>query len=209
MREDADTGQFILPQTLNNLRSWETGFTFDLPRILRGISGDSGGIARALGRVRPFDVTRRIGGDLVDLFRAERGSDPEELPMLREACIAPTEEEALAVARPYLAPKYEAYVNWGQSDVLPPTDTLRREWDERRCPALTRVPFHRYVGVSDCKPAPCRQCITTRFPFLTLRTPGPTSSTVADPSWPSRCGRNLSDPFAPSISLICAPQMPL
>jgi alkanesulfonate monooxygenase SsuD/methylene tetrahydromethanopterin reductase-like flavin-dependent oxidoreductase (luciferase family) len=66
------------------------------------------------------------------LFRSERGSDPDELPMLREVCIAPTEEEALAVARPYLAPKYEAYVNWGQSDVLPPTDTLRREWDELR-----------------------------------------------------------------------------
>jgi alkanesulfonate monooxygenase SsuD/methylene tetrahydromethanopterin reductase-like flavin-dependent oxidoreductase (luciferase family) len=68
----------------------------------------------------------------VELFRGERGSDPNELPMLREVCIAPTEEEALAVARPYLAPKYEAYVNWGQSDVLPPTDTLRREWDELR-----------------------------------------------------------------------------
>ena len=68
----------------------------------------------------------------VALFRAERGSDPEELPMLREVCIAPTEEEALAVARRYLAPKYEAYVNWGQSDVLPPTDSLRREWDELR-----------------------------------------------------------------------------
>ena len=66
------------------------------------------------------------------LFRAERGSDPEELPMLREACVAPTDEEALAVARPYLAPKYEAYVEWGQSDVLPPTDTLRREWDDLR-----------------------------------------------------------------------------
>ena len=66
------------------------------------------------------------------LFRAERGSDPDELPMLREVCIARTEEEALAVARPYLAPKYEAYVNWGQSDVLPPTDSLRREWDELR-----------------------------------------------------------------------------
>jgi alkanesulfonate monooxygenase SsuD/methylene tetrahydromethanopterin reductase-like flavin-dependent oxidoreductase (luciferase family) len=66
------------------------------------------------------------------LFRAERGSDPEELPMLREACVAPTDEEALATARPYLAPKYEAYVEWGQSDVLPPTDTLRRGWDELR-----------------------------------------------------------------------------
>ncbi|MDQ3777561.1 MAG: LLM class flavin-dependent oxidoreductase [Actinomycetota bacterium] len=64
------------------------------------------------------------------IFRAERGSEPEELPMLREACLAPTDEEALAVARPYLAPKYEAYVEWGQSDVLPPTDTLRRGWEE-------------------------------------------------------------------------------
>jgi alkanesulfonate monooxygenase SsuD/methylene tetrahydromethanopterin reductase-like flavin-dependent oxidoreductase (luciferase family) len=66
------------------------------------------------------------------LFRAERGSEPDELPMLREACVAPTDEEALAVARPYLAPKYEAYVEWGQSDVLPPTDTLRRGWEELR-----------------------------------------------------------------------------
>jgi alkanesulfonate monooxygenase SsuD/methylene tetrahydromethanopterin reductase-like flavin-dependent oxidoreductase (luciferase family) len=65
----------------------------------------------------------------LSLFRAERGSEPEELPMLREACLAPTDEEAIAVARPYLARKYEAYVNWGQSDVLPPTDTLRQEWE--------------------------------------------------------------------------------
>jgi len=66
------------------------------------------------------------------LFRAERGSEPAELPMLREACVAPSDEEALAIARPYLAPKYEAYVEWGQSDVLPPTDTLRRGWEELR-----------------------------------------------------------------------------
>jgi alkanesulfonate monooxygenase SsuD/methylene tetrahydromethanopterin reductase-like flavin-dependent oxidoreductase (luciferase family) len=65
----------------------------------------------------------------LSLFRAERGSEPEDLPMLREACLAPTDEEAIAVARPYLARKYEAYVDWGQSDVLPPTDTLRQEWD--------------------------------------------------------------------------------
>ena len=65
----------------------------------------------------------------LSLFRAERRSEPEELPMLREACLAPTDEEAIAVAKPYLARKYEAYVDWGQSDVLPPTDTLRQEWD--------------------------------------------------------------------------------
>ena len=65
----------------------------------------------------------------LSLFRGERRSEPEELPMLREACLAPTDEEAIAVAEPYLARKYEAYVDWGQSDVLPPTDTLRQEWD--------------------------------------------------------------------------------
>jgi alkanesulfonate monooxygenase SsuD/methylene tetrahydromethanopterin reductase-like flavin-dependent oxidoreductase (luciferase family) len=66
------------------------------------------------------------------LFHAERGGPPEELPMIREACIAPTDEEALEVARRYVAPKYQTYVEWGQSDVLPPSDTLRREWNELR-----------------------------------------------------------------------------
>jgi alkanesulfonate monooxygenase SsuD/methylene tetrahydromethanopterin reductase-like flavin-dependent oxidoreductase (luciferase family) len=66
------------------------------------------------------------------LFHAERGGPPEELPMMREACIAPTDEEARELARRYIAPKYQAYVDWGQSDVLPPSDTLRREWDELR-----------------------------------------------------------------------------
>jgi alkanesulfonate monooxygenase SsuD/methylene tetrahydromethanopterin reductase-like flavin-dependent oxidoreductase (luciferase family) len=65
----------------------------------------------------------------VSLFRAERGSEPEELPMLREACVAATDEEAIAIARLHLGRKYEAYVDWGQSDVLPPTDTLRQGWD--------------------------------------------------------------------------------
>ncbi|HEX2044142.1 MAG TPA: LLM class flavin-dependent oxidoreductase [Gaiellaceae bacterium] len=81
--------------------------------------------------VNPHASVAEVERQLV-LFRAERGSEPDELPMLREACVAPTDEEALAVARPYLAPKYEAYVQWGQSDVLPPTDTLRREWDDLR-----------------------------------------------------------------------------
>ena len=66
------------------------------------------------------------------LFRAERGSEPAELPAIREACVAESDEAAFAAAHPYLAPKYAAYVAWGQSDVLPPTDTLRREWDELR-----------------------------------------------------------------------------
>jgi alkanesulfonate monooxygenase SsuD/methylene tetrahydromethanopterin reductase-like flavin-dependent oxidoreductase (luciferase family) len=94
----------------------------------------------------------------LSLFRAERSSEPEELPMLREACLAPTDEEAIAVARPYLAPKYEAYVDWGQSDVLPPTDTLRQEWDALHAgrfllggpeTALAQVEALRTLGVTE------------------------------------------------------------
>jgi len=68
------------------------------------------------------------------LYRAERagaGLPPAAVtPVLKEVCVAPTGEEALRVARPYLHAKYEAYVDWGQSDVLPPADTLRRGFTE-------------------------------------------------------------------------------
>lgn len=68
----------------------------------------------------------------VALFRTERASEPDELPAIREACVAPTDEEALATAGPHLERKYKAYVAWGQSDALPRTDSLRREWEELR-----------------------------------------------------------------------------
>src|SRR5207247_6123291 len=55
------------------------------------------------------------------------------------------------------------------------SDTTARSLNVVTHPALTRVPFHRYVGVSDWRPALGRQCMTTRLPSLTLRTPGPTS----------------------------------
>lgn len=63
--------------------------------------------------------------------RADRGLPPAaSTPVLKEVCVAATDEEALDVARPYLKDKYDAYVDWGQSDVLPPADTLRREFGE-------------------------------------------------------------------------------
>lgn len=81
--------------------------------------------------VNPHTTLAEVERQLA-LFRAERGSEPDELPLMREACIAPSDEEALALAQPYLAPKYAAYVDWGQSDVLPPSDTLRQEWNALR-----------------------------------------------------------------------------
>src|SRR5215472_4666056 len=52
-----------------------------------------------------------------------------------------------------------------------------------------------------------RQCSTTVSPGFTVVTPGPISTTSAEASCPSRCGRNLSGPLSASISLICAPQI--
>jgi len=55
---------------------------------------------------------------------------PEEVPALREVCVAPTDEEAMLLAGRHLAGKYAAYVDWGQSDVMPDGDTLRKAWKE-------------------------------------------------------------------------------
>jgi alkanesulfonate monooxygenase SsuD/methylene tetrahydromethanopterin reductase-like flavin-dependent oxidoreductase (luciferase family) len=63
--------------------------------------------------------------------REEAGRPPAtEVPALREVCVAPTDEEAMAVAGAHLQGKYAAYVEWGQSDVMPGSDTLRRAWEE-------------------------------------------------------------------------------
>jgi alkanesulfonate monooxygenase SsuD/methylene tetrahydromethanopterin reductase-like flavin-dependent oxidoreductase (luciferase family) len=61
-----------------------------------------------------------------------RAAPPDELPIVREACVAPSDDEALALARPHLEGKYRSYVAWGQSEVMPGEDTLRRGWDELR-----------------------------------------------------------------------------
>jgi alkanesulfonate monooxygenase SsuD/methylene tetrahydromethanopterin reductase-like flavin-dependent oxidoreductase (luciferase family) len=66
----------------------------------------------------------------VELFRRERGQPLNVLPLMREVCLAPTRADAEGIARRYLAQKYDAYVEWGQSDVLPEGDTLRRDWDD-------------------------------------------------------------------------------
>ncbi|HWA15803.1 MAG TPA: hypothetical protein VG817_05180, partial [Gemmatimonadales bacterium] len=58
---DGDTaGAFILPQTLNNSRSFELGASFDLPRVLVGLLGDSSRMVNALRRIRPVDASDRL-----------------------------------------------------------------------------------------------------------------------------------------------------
>jgi alkanesulfonate monooxygenase SsuD/methylene tetrahydromethanopterin reductase-like flavin-dependent oxidoreductase (luciferase family) len=70
----------------------------------------------------------------MSLYRDERAaagrSQAGATPVLKEVCVAASDEQALEVARPYLQNKYLTYVEWGQSDVLPRGDTLRREFAE-------------------------------------------------------------------------------
>ena len=60
VREDGDSGAFILPKTLNNTRANELGVALDLGRAFQLVSGDSGTLAKLLGRVRPLDVSTRL-----------------------------------------------------------------------------------------------------------------------------------------------------
>lgn len=58
VRVEGDTaGAFILPQTLNNSRTRELGFTAEPAVLLRRILGDSSGVARYFNRVRPLDAS--------------------------------------------------------------------------------------------------------------------------------------------------------
>lgn len=78
-------------------------------------------------RLDELERQMRIYGD----ERASAGlPEPACRPVLKEVCVAATDAAALETARPYLKGKYDAYVDWGQSDVLPPSDTLRREFAE-------------------------------------------------------------------------------
>ena len=69
----------------------------------------------------------------MDLYRAaldRLGKPfPAELPMMREICVADSREAALALARPSLEKKYQAYVNWGQHRALPGDDDMTQAFD--------------------------------------------------------------------------------
>jgi hypothetical protein len=60
VREDIDSGGFILPQTLNNVRGREIGTSLDLSRVLRQVWGDSSGIGKIVARLRPVDVSSQL-----------------------------------------------------------------------------------------------------------------------------------------------------
>ena len=71
------------------------------------------------------DVARQL-----DLLAQVRGGRPYRVPVVREVCLAPTDAEARTLAERFLGPKYATYVSWGQSEAMPPGDTLDRGFDE-------------------------------------------------------------------------------
>ncbi len=54
---------------------------------------------------------------------------PAARPIALELHVAPTREEAVETARPFLAAKYAAYADWGQDKVLPGDENFRVAFD--------------------------------------------------------------------------------
>lgn len=101
-----------------------------------------------------FETIRRQVGLMRDERRAAGGGPVPELPLLREVFCAPTREEALELARPYLARKYEVYADWGQDRVMPDEESFRVPYQE-----LARSRF--IVGSPD-------DCVEQLLPWLRL-----------------------------------------
>lgn len=107
------------------------------PRVWIAANGD--GMVRRIARRgdtwylnphAPFaTLARQV--DLYNTVRAEHGHPPADtLPMSRETYVAPTREEAIAVARPFLEAKYRAYAGWGQDKALPGEEDFTRPFEE-------------------------------------------------------------------------------
>ena len=59
VRENGDSGAFLLPQFYSNVQSNETGISVDLNRVAAMSLGDSSGPAHFLARLRPLDFSVR------------------------------------------------------------------------------------------------------------------------------------------------------
>ncbi|WP_122088157.1 LLM class flavin-dependent oxidoreductase [Halalkalicoccus subterraneus] len=64
-----------------------------------------------------------------DPIREDRGENTK-LPVIREAFVAPTHEEAVEIAREHLEEKYQRYVSWGQDEAMEDTEDLHRPFEE-------------------------------------------------------------------------------
>lgn len=77
-----------------------------------------------------FETIKRQLGLLADEREQHGRGDVEELPLIREVFCAPTREQAIERAQPYLARKYEVYADWGQDKVMPDKESFKMPYDE-------------------------------------------------------------------------------
>jgi alkanesulfonate monooxygenase SsuD/methylene tetrahydromethanopterin reductase-like flavin-dependent oxidoreductase (luciferase family) len=75
------------------------------------------------------ELERQLG-----LYHAERErcalGPPAEIPIIKELHVGADDESAMRAVQPFLEDKYRAYVQWGQSEVLPEGDTLRQAFGQ-------------------------------------------------------------------------------
>ena len=67
--------------------------------------------------------------DIYDPIREARGASTA-VPLVREGFVAETTDRAYEVAREYLEPKYEQYIEWGQDEAMESSSDLHRTFDE-------------------------------------------------------------------------------
>jgi alkanesulfonate monooxygenase SsuD/methylene tetrahydromethanopterin reductase-like flavin-dependent oxidoreductase (luciferase family) len=68
-----------------------------------------------------------------DTRQAEKRPAAREVPLIRECCVGPTLDTALAEGRPHLEAKYGAYRSWEQDKALPVDDQWSARFDELAC----------------------------------------------------------------------------
>ena len=66
--------------------------------------------------VNPHAAVSEITGRKA--FYDERKDGDTSVPVFREAFVAETTEAAREIARTYLEPKYERYIEWGQDEAM-------------------------------------------------------------------------------------------
>jgi len=64
-----------------------------------------------------------------DSIRKEMGKDTG-VPLFRECFVAETTEQAIETARPYLEPKYQRYIDWGQDEAMEDQQDLHKPFEE-------------------------------------------------------------------------------
>ena len=68
--------------------------------------------------------------ELFAVARAEAGRGPAtDIPLIREVFCAPTRQEALEMAQPHLANKYQVYASWGQDKVMPGKEDFAQAYE--------------------------------------------------------------------------------